>query len=735
MSRGGFIETLYFWSIVELQFNYYYMFEELIGENGRNDSPELVECMRSAVQKMLANKTSSAKPGILLGKIQSGKTRAFIGIMALAFDSGYDVAIILTKGTKALLQQTVHRMQKDFAPFIEDDKVEVFDVMHMPDNLTGFVRNKKLVIVVKKEVHNMKRIQDKLVNVYPDLMQKKILIIDDEADYASISFRKHAEAVEVGRISSQIDEIRNIVKEVDYLQVTATPYSLYLQPTTEESDMRFLPKRPSFTQLVPVHSGYVGGKFYFEDIEDDNSIAQNVYVPVTNEERDVLKQRDARKFKIEDALESEKIKILRNAIVNFIVGSVIRRLQQEATGQKNTKYAFVAHSEIGRKSHEWQAEIIQALLDQLTDSAKNKNPILNVLLKEAYQNLSKSIIKIPSLILPSLEEVLEQSNIALIKEYIFLVIVNSDKDVEELLDADGQLKLRNPMNIFVGGQILDRGVTINNLIGFYYGRSPKKFQQDTVLQHSRMYGARPKDDLAVTRFYTTRDIFEVMKKIHLFDAALRESFEKGDQQHGIYFIRKDITGRLVPCSPNKLLLSSLATLRPYRRMLPVGFQTGYKTNIGNIINDIDTLVDSWFQKDGDIKPVLVELQMVLKLTNLIEKTLELNNEYPWSWKTFNAVLEHLSKNAPGEGRDKVWLIVRRDRNISRERESRFSNIPENETDSKLAKATAENTPCLMLLRQNGHKKEGWRDTPFWWPILINPANTATTVFAENTITD
>ncbi len=66
--------------------------------------------------------------------------------------------------------------------------------------------------------------------------------------------------------------------------------------------------------------------------------------------------------------------------------------------------------------------------------------------------------------------------------------VNSEEDVMNLLDDQGQLKLRTPLNIFIGGQILDRGITVANLIGFFYGRSPKKFQQDTVLQHSRMFG-------------------------------------------------------------------------------------------------------------------------------------------------------------------------------------------------------------------------------------------------------
>src|SRR5439155_22679417 len=101
--------------------------------------------------------------------------------------------------------------------------------------------------------------------------------------------------------------------------------------------------------------------------------------------------------------------------------------------------------------------------------------------------------------------------------------VNSEKDVLAMLDESGQLKLRTPFNIFIGGQILDRGLTIANLIGFFYGRNPNRFQQDTVLQHSRMYGVRPKEDLAVTRFYTTLDIYSAMRNIHEFDSGLRKN--------------------------------------------------------------------------------------------------------------------------------------------------------------------------------------------------------------------
>ena len=78
----------------------------------RKDSEGLQNKMEETVQKFLENETDMNKPGMLLGKIQGGKTGAFIGIIALAFDNDYDMAIILTKGTKALARQTYARLKK-----------------------------------------------------------------------------------------------------------------------------------------------------------------------------------------------------------------------------------------------------------------------------------------------------------------------------------------------------------------------------------------------------------------------------------------------------------------------------------------------------------------------------------------------------------------------------------------------------------------------------------------------
>jgi hypothetical protein len=156
----------------------------------RQDTEELQACIRQTIEQFKhADPTSPSRPGMLLGKVQSGKTRAFLGIIALAFDEGYDVAVILTKGTRSLARQTVQRVKADFTPFISEDQVQVYDIMQLVD-LTGYELAQKLILVVKKEDDNMKRLLQAFERRFPSLRSKRLLIVDDEADFASVSFRQ-----------------------------------------------------------------------------------------------------------------------------------------------------------------------------------------------------------------------------------------------------------------------------------------------------------------------------------------------------------------------------------------------------------------------------------------------------------------------------------------------------------------------------------------------------------------
>lgn len=699
---------------------------------GRGDSPEFRACAEETVEKLLQQETSSSKPGILLGNIQSGKTRAFLGVMSLAFDKGYGVAVILTKGNKSLARQTLKRAREDYRPFIQRDQVQVHDIMSLPENLTPYELGQKLILVVKKEDDNLRRLLNAFENQYPALKEKRLLIVDDEADIASLSFRRREGQVDVGVVSQQIDKLRSLVRDSAYLQVTATPYSLYLQPEEEAArngTSLFKPKRPAFTVILPIHPEYVGGDYYFEKSTDPSSPAYYFFEPVPLSERDALKDDDRRRFKLENVLEENNAAVLVRAVMNFIVGGTIRRMQQRATDKHLEKYSLLFHTETARQSHDWQERVARQINDDLVAAARTDEPILEKVMKQAYDDLKPSI-ELARTGMPPYESIKIEVKKALIDGHLMITKVNSDTDIEALLDEDGQLRLRTPLNLFIGGQILDRGITITNLIGFYYGRNPRRFQQDTVLQHSRMYGSRPQADLPVTRFYSPPHIYQIMRNIHEFDSALREAFRSGAHEQGIYFIRRDAADRLAPCSPNKLLFSKLTTIRPGRRVVPVDFQTVSKTAGKKTLEDLDrrigTLCDGKLAGSAEI-----DIGDAVKLLDLCYQNIEFDDPEDEQVKAQIAMLEHFSRQSDAAPRiGKVWLITADDPDVARHREGgRFSDAPDTKQRADGARAKAVDIPVLMLLRQNGKEANEWRGLPFWWPVVVTPRNAITSVFA------
>ena len=615
--------------------------------------PATFKCAEETVAGLLEHATTSDHPGMLLGKVQSGKTRTFISILALAFDNGYGVSIILSKNSKALIQQTHKRLVDECKSFISDGELDVYDIMNAPNSFNAFELESKLIFIVKKQDDNIRRLTDLITKKSPALAKCRTLIIDDEADATSVGYSKKGDLVEANKIAKQISYLRKALVDVSFLQVTATPYSLYLQPdsVTVANATYFSPPRPKFTRLVPVPESYVGGDTYFGDKAKsaEPTVENLIHVNISDLELQVLKKSDKRRFKIEDSLTSPAIEGLRRAFVTFVVGGCIQRINGTAAGAapKKLRYSFLMHSEAARDSHAWQEQVVEAITAKLTAEAAADSILFRTLVAEAYADLAQSITPYGNP-LPGLDEVRESVRIALAGEHLTITKVNSDEEVIALLDNTGQLKLRSPLNVFIGGQVLDRGVTLANLIGFYYGRRPNKFQQDTVLQHSRMYGYR-RDDLGVTRFYTSTYIRQAMFEMEVFDSSLREAIEHSGEK-GVQFIRQAANGRIVPCSPSKILVATTQTLRPGRRLLPIGFQSGYKTHIADVIAKVDEAVKASCGFDTEA-PTLVSEGVVLDLLSEIEKTLEYDpadDVIPFDWNAAKAVLRHLAQQHPDE---------------------------------------------------------------------------------------
>ena len=256
-----------------------------------------------------------------------------------------------------------------------------------------------------------------------------------------------------------------------------------------------------------------------------------------------------------------------------------------------------------------------------------------------------------------------------------------------------------------------------------------------------MYGYR-RQDLPVTRFYTSRAIRFAMSQMEEFDVSLRSAIEAGGNK-AVQFIRTAANGSIVPCNPNKILVATTQTLRPHKRILPIGFQSGYKTGangIGKAIETLDTKIGALCDFDADA-PKLVPLQTAIDLISDIEPTLHFpEGDAPqFNWDSVRAALTHLSQqHTDSAKRGLVFVWAAKDRNAARlasaGSHATYIETPDSEkTEGQLAKTHAIDHPILFLLRQEGAADKGWRDTPFYWPVVRAQAHTPYAIYTAETI--
>lgn len=736
---------------------------------------EKKKCIEDTVTKLLEEGPQAEEPGLLLGKIQCGKTDTFEDIIGLAFDKGIDVAIVFTKGTKPLAEQTIKRMKKDYRFFKSSDDlnqkatINIYDIMDVWKNLKqSKVERGKTVIVCKKQATNLAHLIEMFNEYCPFMKQKNVLVVDDEADFASRNYRsvrldmltdKHgkpltqAKEIEMAKISQQIDDFRKIPEFCRYLQVTATPYCLYLQPQGELNlnGNVVKPFKPRFTTLVPIHDKYIGGREYFELSKNPDSMYSHLFHQVDQKCMDVLGHEDKRYLK--NSLSSANVYDLTMALVYYFMGTAVRRIQVRNTEQRNYVTSALIHVEVATKKHKWQEEIIGRLIDDIASAVINNDmsdkrvwsavdTVYDDFMESNRKGRSEGLINIE---LPSKDDVLKEVSILLNpgKKCYHVQVVNSDKQVSALLNEDsGELELDTDANIFIGGNILDRGITVKNMLCFFYGRNPKNFQQDTVLQHARMYGARSKEDMAVTRLHTTSMIHKILVRMNDLDNQLREWFLAGKDniEPNAIFIGYD--KNIKPCSPQKIKASNTLTLKSQTRILPIGFWTGTSSKIKETVEKIDSMiVNSSNYRNKDVKGFFVmNKKEVLQILQLIESTYVYDAKHS-NEDRVNDIREMMCaiEYCAGKSADKIYVLHRTNRNMSRVRANgSWVDAPDDgHTDLAPSRNKAQDAPVIMFIRQNGEKHDdpltgvniGWNKAAFYWPVLLTQKNLNPVMYA------
>lgn len=133
---------------------------------------------------------------------------------------------------------------------------------------------------------------------------------------------------------------------------------------------------------------------------------------------------------------------------------------------------------------------------------------------------------------------------------------------------------------------------------------------------------------------------------------------------------------------------------------------------------------------------LVPVDEARQMLRLVYETLEMEEGYDFSIDEYESALDYLS--AGSEKGAYVWILARKNRNIQRRKQDgSYENSPDTPGRGRgeLAEARrlAREFPALIMLRQEGKKEQGWRGSPFWWPVLVAPAEAAPTIYAGRTV--
>lgn len=441
---------------------------------------------------------SEKSTGIVIGKVQSGKTSNFISVLALAFDNNYNVAVVLGGNTLELLKQNATRITSSFG--VDPEKLTVLKTndnktLINPERIREFVENGRKVIIVGLKHHkHINQIADIFDNAF--LSEQPVLIVDDEGDQATLNTKAYIDSM-----SSTYESVVNLKSKINkhcFLSVTATPQANILIKAFDKLS-------PDFGELVYPGDGYCGLQTFHGENAD-------IYVKEIPEEEGNL-------------LDVTGVpQTVYTAMAMFFVGNAIRR----SRGDSGT-HAMLIHPSQKKYDHRIVESKIQAILSDWKNKAKirrsGKNDISYLALQNILKNAYEMFVADGVQCVPF--DDIEPTILERIKECSPVHVCNSDENASEN-------SLFYKTNIFVGGNLVERGLTIKGLAITYITRRAKgKSNVDNTEQRARWFGYKAKY-LDVCRVFTTKDIKDDFSSILEHDEDMWTSIERA-QENGIPF--------------------------------------------------------------------------------------------------------------------------------------------------------------------------------------------------------
>lgn len=373
--------------------------------------------------------TRSARSFVIYGEPQSGKTEMMIALTARLLDEGARIIIVLMNDSVQLLEQNLERFLRSGL----DPAPKKFNEL-LDDSIN--LRTGTWVIFCKKNAADLQKLITKLGKI----TERKV--IDDEADYATPNSKINQN--EKTKINELVEAL--LGNDGIYIGVTATPARLDLNNTFENQNEHWIDFK--------AHPLYTG---------------QDTFFPTT-----------AKGFQLPFRLtllpsEGDSPRFLQSALLSFLVNVAYLNIDVNESPQN---YSMLVHTSGKKVDHTKDYQQIVNLLGILKDPSHRRFAkhlqAIHTLAAERFPGHEREITQY-------IVNHINQSDV---------VVMNSDTSRNAALYR----RATSPAALFtvaIGGNIVSRGVTFDNLLSMFFTRDVKhKIQQDTYIQRARMFGTR-----------------------------------------------------------------------------------------------------------------------------------------------------------------------------------------------------------------------------------------------------
>lgn len=441
--------------------------------------------------------------GLVMGDVQSGKTASYCGLINKAADAGYKFVVLLTGMIEELRAQSQERMDSGF---VGRDSRTIFDGGRennpigsgrfravVPNVLTSIdfdflTANKKVLggiplenisepvlLVMKKNkspLQNLISFLDSQMSKGNHQLALPLLLIDDEADNASVNAKKDEDPATINRL---IREILKRFGKATYVGYTATPFAnVFINPDeSQDHGADLFPH--NFVYSLNTPNNYIGAAGIFSESGSHQYQVQDI-----TDADSVFPYKHKKDLTFPSLPRS-----LCEAVETFLLSCAIRDLRKEPLRHRSMLVNVTRFTDVqGRLSnlikdylYALTEEIKQYLADDDLWGRHSRLSILHDTWQTHYSECEVSWDKVRKALYDS---------IASIK----ILTINQKSEAADRLNYGVYKKSEKGRRVIaVGGLTLSRGLTLEGLCVSYFFRNSKAY--DTLLQMGRWFGYRP----------------------------------------------------------------------------------------------------------------------------------------------------------------------------------------------------------------------------------------------------